>query len=129
MAHAWVSIGSNIERRKNISLALQLLEEHYGSLDRSSVYESDAVGFNSAPFYNLVVGFQWIPIPILYIVVMGAICLHLYHGVRSFLQTLGLNHPRFNRYRRPLAVIVAAVVFVGFISVPVGVLAGVLTLN
>jgi len=80
-------------------------------------------------YNNLVVGFQWVPIPILYIVVMAAICLHLYHGVWSAFQTLGINHPRYNRWRRPLAVIVAAVVFVGFISVPVGVLAGILTLN
>jgi succinate dehydrogenase / fumarate reductase cytochrome b subunit len=80
-------------------------------------------------YNNLVVGFRWVPIPILYIVVMAAICLHLYHGVWSALQTLGINHPRYNKYRRPLAVVVAAVVFVGFISVPVGVLAGILTLN
>ncbi|MGB5259890.1 MAG: 2-amino-4-hydroxy-6-hydroxymethyldihydropteridine diphosphokinase [Gammaproteobacteria bacterium] len=58
MAHAWVSIGTNIERRKNITLALRLLEARYGALERSSVYESDAVGFDSAPFYNLVVGFH-----------------------------------------------------------------------
>jgi len=58
MAHAWVSIGSNIERRKNISLALELLEAHYGALEQSSIYESDAIGFDSAPFYNLVVGFH-----------------------------------------------------------------------
>jgi succinate dehydrogenase / fumarate reductase, cytochrome b subunit len=80
-------------------------------------------------YNNLVVGFQWLPIPILYIVVMAAICLHLYHGVWSALQTLGVNHPRYNACRRPLAVLIAAVVFVGFISVPVGVLAGILTFN
>ncbi len=80
-------------------------------------------------YNNLVLGFQWVPVPILYIVVMAAICLHLYHGVWSALQTLGINHPRYNRCRRPLAMIVAAVVFIGFISVPVGVLAGILTLN
>jgi succinate dehydrogenase / fumarate reductase cytochrome b subunit len=80
-------------------------------------------------YNNLVVGFQWLPVPILYIVVMAAICLHLYHGVWSALQTLGINHPRYNRYRRPLAVVVAGLVFVGFISVPVGVLAGILTLT
>jgi 2-amino-4-hydroxy-6-hydroxymethyldihydropteridine diphosphokinase len=58
MAHAWVSIGSNIERKKNIALALQLLEARYGALEQSPVYESEAVGFDSAPFYNLVVGFH-----------------------------------------------------------------------
>ncbi len=80
-------------------------------------------------YNNLVVGFQWWPVPVAYIVVMGALCLHLYHGVWSGMQTLGLSHPRFNRYRRPLAVLVAAVVFVGFITTPVAVMAGILTLN
>lgn len=56
MAHAWVSIGSNIERRKHITQALELMEEHFGKLELSSVYESAAVGFDSAPFFNMVVG-------------------------------------------------------------------------
>ena len=58
MAQAWVSIGSNIDRRQNIALALRTLAARYGMLEQSSVYESDAVGFDSAPFYNMVVGFQ-----------------------------------------------------------------------
>jgi succinate dehydrogenase / fumarate reductase cytochrome b subunit len=80
-------------------------------------------------YNNLVVGFQWWPVPIAYIVVMAALCLHLYHGVWSSMQTLGISHPRFNRYRRPIAVIVAAVVFVGFIATPVAVMAGLLALT
>ncbi|MDH3979529.1 MAG: 2-amino-4-hydroxy-6-hydroxymethyldihydropteridine diphosphokinase [Gammaproteobacteria bacterium] len=58
MAQVYVSIGSNIDRERNISLALQQLADDYGHLQQSSVYESDAVGFDSAPFYNLVVGFR-----------------------------------------------------------------------
>ena len=58
MAWAWISIGSNIERKKNITRALKLLAARYGELRQSSVYESDAVGFDSAPFYNMVVGFH-----------------------------------------------------------------------
>jgi succinate dehydrogenase / fumarate reductase cytochrome b subunit len=80
-------------------------------------------------YNNLVVGFRAWPVAGGYIVVMAALTLHLYHGVWSGLQTLGLNHPRYNRYRRPLAAIVAGVVFVGFVSVPAAVMAGVLTLN
>ena len=57
MAQVYVSIGSNIDRERNIALALQRLADDYGPLQRSSVYESAAVGFDSAPFYNLVVGF------------------------------------------------------------------------
>ena len=58
MAQVYVSIGSNIERERNIDIALQALAAAYGELQQSSVYESAAVGFDSAPFYNLVVGFQ-----------------------------------------------------------------------
>jgi 2-amino-4-hydroxy-6-hydroxymethyldihydropteridine diphosphokinase len=57
MAQVYVSIGSNIDRERNIAFALQRLADDYGPLQQSSVYESDAVGFDSAPFYNLVVGF------------------------------------------------------------------------
>ncbi len=58
MAQVYVSIGSNIDRERNIGLALQRLADDYGPLQQSSVYESAAVGFDSAPFYNLVVGFK-----------------------------------------------------------------------
>jgi len=58
MAQVYVSIGSNIERERNIESALQALTAAYGELRQSSVYESAAVGFDSAPFYNLVVAFQ-----------------------------------------------------------------------
>jgi 2-amino-4-hydroxy-6-hydroxymethyldihydropteridine diphosphokinase len=58
MAQVYVSIGSNIERERNIESALQALAAAYGELRQSSVYESAAVGFDSAPFYNLVVAFQ-----------------------------------------------------------------------
>jgi len=58
MAQVYVSIGSNIERERNIDSALQALAAAYGELQQSSVYESAAVGFDSAPFYNLVVAFR-----------------------------------------------------------------------
>jgi len=54
----YVSIGSNIERRQHVGAALRMLEQEFGALVQSPVYESAAVGFKSAPFYNLVVGFQ-----------------------------------------------------------------------
>lgn len=58
MPQVYVSIGSNIERRMHVASALQLLAHEFGTLVQSPVYESAAVGFESAPFYNLVVGFE-----------------------------------------------------------------------
>ena len=77
-------------------------------------------------YHNLVIGFQSWPVVAVYTLAVGALGFHLYHGVWSALQTLGLNHPKYNRYRRAAAGVVAVGLFVGFVSVPVAVLAGVL---
>lgn len=58
MPEVFLGIGSNIERHKHICCALDMLADALGDLTVSSVYESDAVGFNGSPFYNLVVGVE-----------------------------------------------------------------------
>lgn len=52
----YLSLGSNIEREKNILACLDALAEHFGELIISPVYESESVGFEGDNFYNLVVG-------------------------------------------------------------------------
>nr|VFJ66610.1 MAG: 2-amino-4-hydroxy-6-hydroxymethyldihydropteridinediphosphokinase [Candidatus Kentron sp. FW] len=58
MARVYVSIGSNIDRTRNIRLAISRLRAEYGSLLTSMIYESDPVGFKGNRFFNLVVGFD-----------------------------------------------------------------------
>lgn len=58
MARVYISVGTNIEREKHLRSSLRALRVHFGRLFLSSVYESQAVGFEGAPFYNLVVGFD-----------------------------------------------------------------------
>lgn len=55
---AYVSIGSNIERERNVRSAVRSLRARYGDLTLSSVYESEAMGFDGSPFYNLAAGFD-----------------------------------------------------------------------
>lgn len=55
MTELFISIGSNINREKNCRSALQSLEKTFGTITTSSLYESEAVGFAGAPFYNGVV--------------------------------------------------------------------------
>ena len=74
-------------------------------------------------YHNFVTAFQVPWIVLVYVVAQAALCLHLYHGVWSVFQTLGANHPRYNRYRRPLAALLAIGVFVGFVVPPLAVLA------
>lgn len=56
MARVYISIGSNIDRHRYITSALDALADWFGDLIISPVFESEAVGFDGSPFYNLVVG-------------------------------------------------------------------------
>jgi 2-amino-4-hydroxy-6-hydroxymethyldihydropteridine diphosphokinase len=56
MARVYISIGSNIDAENNVRLAVHALQQHYGKLILSSVYESEAVGFDGDNFLNLVAG-------------------------------------------------------------------------
>lgn len=56
MARVYISVGTNIERRKHVLAALDALQGWFGDLILSPVYESEAVGFDGEPFLNLVVG-------------------------------------------------------------------------
>jgi 2-amino-4-hydroxy-6-hydroxymethyldihydropteridine diphosphokinase len=58
MPHCYVSVGSNIDKAKNINAGLNSLREMFGELSISPIYETAAVGFNGDDFYNLVVGFE-----------------------------------------------------------------------
>lgn len=79
-------------------------------------------------YRNVVEGFQVPLIAAFYIVGNIALGFHLFHGVYSAFQSLGANHPRYNNYRRDLAIAICAVVTIGNISFPIAVLAGFVTL-
>lgn len=75
---------------------------------------------------NLVAGFEVPGVAVFYIFSMGLLCLHLSHGLSSFLQSLGFHHPRYTPRVKKLAVAVAVLIFLGFSSIPVAVMAGVI---
>ena len=54
MALIYIGIGSNIEPERHVPLGIQALEAEFSALRLSAVYESAAVGFCGANFYNLV---------------------------------------------------------------------------
>ena len=56
MTAIYLSLGSNVDRHKNITAALDALAALLGDLQISSVYESKSVGFDGSNFFNLVVG-------------------------------------------------------------------------
>ena len=56
---------------------------------------------------------------ILYCVVMILIGTHLFHGVKSIFQSLGINHPRYNCFIKLFGYTYAVVVAAGFFSQPI----------
>ncbi|HWQ15378.1 MAG TPA: succinate dehydrogenase cytochrome b subunit [Roseiflexaceae bacterium] len=79
-----------------------------------------------AAYANMVAAFQNPLVVAVYVLAVAALGMHLYHGVWSMFQSLGLNGARTNGLWRGLAVISAAGLFLGFAVVPVAVLTGIL---
>jgi 2-amino-4-hydroxy-6-hydroxymethyldihydropteridine diphosphokinase len=55
MTTIYISLGSNIDREKNTRAGVAALEQAFGELTLSSVYESASVGFDGDAFYNMVI--------------------------------------------------------------------------
>jgi 2-amino-4-hydroxy-6-hydroxymethyldihydropteridine diphosphokinase len=55
VARIYISLGSNIDRDQNTRAGIEALRRRFGELELSSVYESEAVGFEGDAFYNMVI--------------------------------------------------------------------------
>jgi len=77
---------------------------------------------------NVIMGFQNPAVAIFYIIAMALLCMHLYHGLWSMFQSLGVSHPRYTPIIKKFAAAFAWFVAIGNISIPVAVLTGMLTL-
>ena len=64
----------------------------------------------------------------IYVVAMIMLAFHLWHGVWSMFQTLGSPEDRYRSLGRRFATIFTILVTLGFASVPLAVLAGLLKL-
>jgi succinate dehydrogenase / fumarate reductase, cytochrome b subunit len=82
--------------------------------------------YSETDVYNNVVKAFTIPwVTGFYVLSMGALALHLFHGAWSSFRTLGLNRPSARPTYRVVATLVAAIVTLGFTAVPIGVILGV----
>lgn len=87
----------------------------------------DAAGRHDV--YSMVVlGFQNYLISTVYIVALFLVAYHLSHALFSFLQTLGLNHPRFQTTLKRIVYAISVLIFIGYVSMPVAVLVGIINL-
>jgi succinate dehydrogenase / fumarate reductase, cytochrome b subunit len=78
-------------------------------------------------YRNLVASFERPAISAIYIVANLALGLHLFHGGWSMFQSLGVNNPKWNSWRRGFAVGFAAIVTVGNLTFPIAALTGIIS--
>ena len=91
----------------------------------SASQNADALG-RSDVYKMVVLNFQNLFISLSYIFAMTALALHLTHGLQSLFQTLGLNNEKTMPLIIKAGAITAIILSLGYISIPVFVLTGVL---
>lgn len=76
----------------------------------------------------MILGFQNYIISGVYIAAIAIVSYHLVHAVKSMFQTVGLNDSLTEPLLHRIAVVLSWIIFLGYISIPIGVLAGVIKL-
>lgn len=77
-------------------------------------------------YANFVATFSRPAVAFFYILAMVLLGIHLFHGIWSMFQSMGINHPRFNRTRRYLAGTLSVLISAGFIAPVLAVVFGIL---
>ncbi len=119
------AIGSNVASRSMIwSGAMIAAFVIYHLLDLTTGAANTPQYQELHAYENLVYSFQRVPVSIFYIIAMLLLGAHLYHGIWSMFQTLGLSHPRYTPVIKRAAAAVAVLITAGFISIPISVMTG-----
>jgi succinate dehydrogenase / fumarate reductase cytochrome b subunit len=74
----------------------------------------------------MVLGFSQPIVSIFYIISMALLCLHLSHGVSSMFQSLGWKNKKYGTFIDRFAIAAAVVLIIGYSSIPLAVLFGVI---
>jgi len=84
---------------------------------------------HGAVYHNIVASLSNPIVAIIYLVAQAALALHIYHGAWSLFQSLGMANPRYDVWRRWLAVALALAILIGNSAIPIAVQLGILTVS
>jgi succinate dehydrogenase / fumarate reductase cytochrome b subunit len=76
------------------------------------------------PYNNLFNSMERVPVAIAYILVMIALSFHIFHGAWAMFNSLGINNPKYNDWKRAFAAGFALVILVGNVSMPLLIVTG-----
>jgi succinate dehydrogenase (or fumarate reductase) cytochrome b subunit, b558 family len=99
-------------------VVFHLLQFTFGAIHPGAPFDEHNV------YNNVVLGFRVWPVSLFYIIAMTMLCYHLYHGLWSMFQSLGFSHPVYTPWLQRISKIVAILIAIGYISIPVAILAG-----
>jgi len=101
---------------------------HILHLTVGSIFPLRELGPNQPDVHaNLVAGFQHPVVAAFYIFAMVLLSMHLYHGLWSMFQSVGLSHPRYTPAVKRAAAVLALLIAAGNISIPLAILMGLVT--
>jgi succinate dehydrogenase / fumarate reductase cytochrome b subunit len=80
-------------------------------------------------YHNVITSFQVWWVALIYVVAQVALAFHVYHGAWSVFQSLGVSNPRYDEWRRWLALALALVLLIGNASIPIAVQLGLLQVS
>ncbi len=149
--HIWTSLSLTIENRAARAVRYEVKELVAASLASRTMIWSGLiivafVGFHLAhytllivhPEYRelhdahgwhdiyrmMVIGFSNGWVSGFYVLSIGLLCIHLSHGASAMFQSLGLKNEAYASLIDRFAIVAAVVIFLGYISIPLAVFAG-----
>lgn len=75
-------------------------------------------------YSNVVQGFSVPVVAFAYAIANVFLGMHLFHGLYSMFQTLGINHPSYNPHFKVVAVLISGFITAGNVFIPLAVLSG-----
>jgi succinate dehydrogenase / fumarate reductase cytochrome b subunit len=76
-------------------------------------------------YRNLITGFSQPLVTLFYVIAVSLLGVHLYHGLSSMFQSLGVSHPSYTPRFKQFAAAASILISAGNISIPLSVLAGI----
>jgi succinate dehydrogenase / fumarate reductase cytochrome b subunit len=110
-----------------IFIAFHLSHFTFGLVQPDSFHNLDAQGRYDA-YTMYVTGFRNVGLYLAYLVAIMILASHLGHGATSWLQSLGLRHPKYTPALDKLGGAISVLLFVGYMAPPTAVMLGFITL-
>jgi succinate dehydrogenase cytochrome b subunit len=107
-----------------VYLVFHILHFTIGAIAHDAWASKLSDGSGQDVYTMVILGFKSPVLSLIYLLSMGLLYLHLSHGLKSFWQSLGWNHPVYRPLFEKIGTGLAAILVIGFSSIPLAILLG-----